>query len=127
MEATITVEELRKVAKSLGIKNVKNYKKVELLKLVEEEQKKIEDQNKSSKGEKKERKKRDISFYPRGKASKEIYEEILKHRGYKKWTLYRLFKEGKYSYTNIRRVYKKYIEPYLETEGILPPLDVEVK
>ena len=39
MEATITVEELRKVAKSLGIKNVKNYKKVELLKLVEEEQK----------------------------------------------------------------------------------------
>lgn len=103
MEAIIKLDELRKKASALKIKNYKKYSKQELLVLVEEEEKK--------------KKSREARTAPKaGVASMEIFKTILKHRDHKKWTLYKIAKIGGYSYTNVRRVYKKYIENKTEEE-----------
>lgn len=141
---TIKVEELRKIASSLGIKNVKKFKKDELIQKTNEiveqinqeelrKEQEVKAKEELQSQEKKRNEKIKVSnavvsrlrseynipehcVMPQGEASVDIYEEILKHKNYKKWRMYRLKKKG-YSYTNIRRVWKLYIEPYLEELG----------
>lgn len=119
MEAIIKLDELRKKASALKIKNYKKYSKQELLVLVEEERKKLYLPVIIVKFScfKKKKKSREARTAPKaGIASMEIFKTILKHRDHKKWTLYKIAKIGGYSYTNVRRVYKKYIENKTEEE-----------
>lgn len=119
MEAIIKLDELRRKASALKIKNYKKYSKQELLVLVEEERKKLYLPVIIVKFScfKKKKKSREARTTPKaGVASMEIFKTILKHRDHKKWTLYKIAKIGGYSYTNVRRVYKKYIENKTEEE-----------
>lgn len=120
MEAIIKLDELRKKASALKIKNYKKYSKQELLVLVEEEERKklyLPVIIVKFSCFKKKKKSREARTAPKaGVASMEIFKTFLKHRDHKKWTLYKIAKIGGYSYTNVRRVYKKYIENKTEEE-----------
>lgn len=108
----IKLEDLRKEASSLKIKNYGRYSKIELLALVEAEKSKklylpaiiykFEFSVKKSK--------RETLSLPRGEQSLKIYNLIKAHEGSKSWTLYKIAQVLNCTYTNVWRVYKKYVE-----------------
>lgn len=138
----MTVEQLRKMAANLGIKNAKMYKKTELAAkideiLAKEESEETEndseisvlnEENSSSEEviendsetvlEQKETNENDSEEVsrelklPKGKQSIDIYNKIIENWGRKNFSLYRLTVTEGYSYTNIHRVWKLYIKPY---------------
>lgn len=114
-----TLEEMRKEASVLKIKNYTKYNKVELANLIEEAKK----QNNSNvtpnlpaviyvsifdEMKKKQNKKMEL---PReGTQARKIYDIFANHIGHKKWTVYRVVKDNGFSLNNVRRIYKKYFE-----------------
>ena len=119
METTIvTVEELKRRAKELGIKNAKKYKKEELLELVNQaEQTRIEviKKEETAKKEKKQAKtvyKTTIDA-PKGEQSKTILQMFKDHPT---WSHYKISKIIGCSYTNVHRVWKLWGENKIEDQ-----------
>lgn len=105
----VTVEELRKVAKELNIKNPKQYKKVELLQLINQEYAK---KNKEEKAKKSIYQPRKIKAEaPKGEQSKKILQMFKDHPS---WSHYKICKILNCSYTNVHRVWKIWGEGKLE-------------
>lgn len=110
----VKLEDLRKEASSLKIKNYGRYSKVELLALVEvEKSKRLYLPAIIYKFEfpvKKQKKGKELLTIPRGEQSLTIYNMIKEKAGSKSWSLYKIASVLNCTYTNVWRVYKKYIE-----------------
>lgn len=111
---TVKLEDLRKEASSLKIKNYGRYSKIELLALVEaEKSKRLYLPAIIYKFElpvAKQKKAKEPLLIPRGEQSLAIYNMIKLHEGSKSWSLYKIASVMNCTYTNVRRVYKKYID-----------------
>lgn len=103
---TRTLEQIRKRASELKIKNYTRLKGPELLKLIEEIEGRAEQVL-----VKKVRKPREMQETPReGTQAMEIYKLFEAHRGHKKWTAYRVAKETGFPKNNVERVFKRWFK-----------------
>ena len=114
METIMTVEQLRKRASELKIKNIKKYKKTELITLINEAErvlaeKEVREAKKSKSSSKK------TMDRPRGKQSLQIYEMLIEHPT---WSHYKIRTIMGCTYTNVRRVWQLYVEGKFEDKRV---------
>lgn len=121
-----TLEELRKEASELKIKNYCKYNKIQLIALIE----KVKEENnprvivnlpavisesifdvmRRKMEDEKKRLKSSLELPREGTQARQIYDIFKAHVGHKRWTVYRVVKDYGYSLNNVRRIYKKYFE-----------------